>query len=71
MDAHGPNSSSSSPPSTTSNKNDLSVQRIEDFVKSPIDSQIFPHHSSTNAAIQAHEDSMKAYIESFDVAYKE
>jgi hypothetical protein len=56
--------------STTSNKNDLSIQRIEDFVKNPIDSQILHYHSSTEISMNAHRSSMKTCLRSFDAAYK-
>jgi hypothetical protein len=69
MDDHGFHSPSSSS-STTANHNHLSAKRITGFLANPINSQILHRHSSTEARMKAHEGSMKAYLESFDVAYK-
>jgi hypothetical protein len=57
---------SSSSPHTTSFKEDLRTQRIQDFVGNPTDSQVLHHHSSTKESIDEHKRNMKSHLDGFN-----
>jgi hypothetical protein len=46
------------------------TQRIAAYVNNAADSQVLHHHSSVDASVQAHQKSIRKYLDMFEASYK-